>query len=350
MKLSLEQLQRQQTLLPIYLIASESLFLRDEALSIIRHQAQQQHYDEHLKLTITKADDWQAFYEQSNALSLFAQKRLIELHCDSKPSQRLIDPFTHYCQNPINDLCVVLVCSKLDKALMKKHWFQAIDQNGGIALLYPPKPHQFPNWLQQRLQAAGLHIDADALQLLTNLTQGNLLAANQAIQRLQLLQTPNQSIDYKTVLTSCDNASYFDVFKLADACLQGQQQTAQAALTKLQADQTEPLIILWALAKDIRSALAIIEDCQINKMSAHQSLQNNKIWQNRQPLFKNLLQTASIDLLKQYLQLCAHIDLAAKGATHDDPQCLLAHLIDAISLRQTPIFPQQQWLNYGTVY
>ena len=128
MKLSISQLQQRNHLLPIYLIASESLLLRQEALDIIRYQARQQHYDEHLKLAVNKPEDWQDFYEQTRSLSLFADKRLIEIHCESKPSQRLIDPFTDYCQKPLDELCVVFVCPKLDAGLMKKQWFKSLDQ------------------------------------------------------------------------------------------------------------------------------------------------------------------------------------------------------------------------------
>lgn len=349
MKLSIAQLQQQRQLQPIYLVASESLLLREEALDTIRNQAQQQGYQENTKLTLAKVEDWQSFYEQTQTLSLFADKRVIEIHCDCKLSSKLIDPFTQYCQNPVDDLCVIFVCSKLDKALMKKTWFQALDQHGGILILYPPQANQFPGWLQQRLQAAGLSLESDALQLLVTLTQGNLLAAKQAIERLQLIKK-NTRIDYETVLASCDNASYFDVFKLADACLEGKQRRAHAALTQLKAAQTEPLIILWALAKDIRTALAIMEDCQINRLNSGQSLQKNKVWRNRQPLFKNLLQASSLSQLQQCLQLCAHIDLAAKGAQQDDTHLLLNHLVDAICQRQTPLFIQQNWLNYGSIY
>lgn len=345
MKLTIQQLSQQKQLLPIYLIASEALLLREEALNHIRQKAQQQGYNEHIKITINNVDDWQTFQQHTQTFSLFADKKLIELHFESKPSQRLIDPFTDYCQNPLSDLCVVMVSPKLDKQLTTKKWFKAIEQNGGVSILYPPKPQQFPNWLQQRLQQANLKLEPDAFQLLLTLTQGNLLAAQQATQRLQLLNHTH-SIDYDTVLASCDNAGYFDVFKLADACIQGDHKTVQAALEQLQAADTQPLIILWALARDLRTALAIAEDCRINQLSPAQSLQHNKVWQTRQALFKNLLNHCSISLLSQYLQLAAHIDLAAKGAQNDDPHQLLATLAYAVVKRQAPVLPQQEWLLY----
>lgn len=345
MKLSLQQLSQQKQLLPIYLIASDAQLLQDEALSYIRQQAQQQDYSEHIKITINNIDDWQTFQQHTQTFSLFADKKLIELHFASKPSQRLIDPFTNYCKNPLSDLCVVMVSPRLDKQLMNKKWFKALDQNGGVSILYPPKPEQFPNWLQQRLHQANLKLESDAFQLLVSLTQSNLLAAQQAIERLQLLN-PGHNITYDTVLASCDNAGYFDVFKLADACLRGDQKTVSTALEQLKSAGTEPLIVLWALARDIRTSLAIADNCQINRVNLQASMQQNKIWQSRQVLFQSFLRDMSLVKLRLYLQLAAHIDLAAKGAQPDDPYQLLATLAYAMTQRQAPVFPHQEWLSY----
>ena len=51
--------------------------------------------------------------------------------------------------------------------------------------LWPIKPQELPAWLQARATIAGLQCDQSALKMLAELTEGNLLAAQQGIDKLR---------------------------------------------------------------------------------------------------------------------------------------------------------------------
>ena len=61
-------------------------------------------------------------------------------------------------------------------------WFKALDKEGVVLLIWPLASHEFPRWLQARLQDRGLQLQADALDHLAARVEGNLLAAVQEIE------------------------------------------------------------------------------------------------------------------------------------------------------------------------
>src|SRR5690606_33590460 len=106
-------------------------------------------------------------------------------------------------------------------------------------------------WIRERLVRKGVAIEAAAAELLADRVEGNLLAAQQAIERIALLM-PGASPTADQVAELVADSARYDVFELATAAFLGQPERALRILAGLRAEGREPPLILWALLADLR--------------------------------------------------------------------------------------------------
>src|SRR5690606_32230831 len=91
-----------------------------------------------------------------------------------------------YCADPPQDVVLLVLCDEWSRQHGGK-WSEAVARAGHVAIAWPVKPHELPDWIERRLRAKGLRPDAEAVQALAERVQGNLLAAAQEIDKLALL-------------------------------------------------------------------------------------------------------------------------------------------------------------------
>jgi DNA polymerase-3 subunit delta len=98
-----------------------------------------------------------------------------------------------------------------------------------------------------------LHIDIDpiAAQLIVDRVEGNLLAAQQELEKLKLLAN-GSAIDVDLVIKSVGDSARYDVFQLAEAAAAGDAARALRVLLGLKSEGVEPTLILWALLRELR--------------------------------------------------------------------------------------------------
>src|SRR5690606_30470891 len=122
--------------------------------------------------------------------------------------------------------------------------------------LWPVDAQKLPAWIRQRMQSRGLQPAPEAVALLSERVEGNLMAAAQEIEKLVLLHGPGP-LDAATVQAAVADSARFDVFGLVDTALAGEVARSQRMLTGLRGEGVEPVLILWALAREIRSLAAM---------------------------------------------------------------------------------------------
>ena len=115
-----------------------------------------------------------------------------------------------------------------------------------------------------------MSIDNDALQLLCERVEGNLLAAVQEVEKLKLLATDGR-ITARTVSAAVSDNARYNVFEMTDNALRGDASASLRMLHGLRAEGSEPPVVLWALAKEIRALYAAKLDCDRGQ-SAQQAL------------------------------------------------------------------------------
>lgn len=321
---------------PVVLIASSEALLRVEAADRLRAQARAAGYTEREIFEVDARFDWSQVQASCAAMSLFASRRIVELRIASgKPNKDGVEWLQDYCRNPAPDVLLLILCEDWSK----KHegaWFTAVQKAGRAQVLWPIKVHEMSGWLGQRLRAQGLEASREALELLVDRVEGNLLAAAQEVDKLALLR-PEGRIDVDFMAHAvADNARY-DVFGLSDAAIGGDAQRALQMLAGLRAEgEAVPALVSW-LSGQVQQLLRVAE-AKARGANVESALQAAGVWSSRQGLFKKALARGDVAHFESLLAQCAKIERIGKGREQGDGWRELERLLVALAepqVRQT---------------
>lgn len=327
-KLRAEQLGAalSKALAPIYLVSGDEPLLIQETCDHIRAAARKQGFSERELYHVDANFDWGQVLTAANSMSLFAEKKIIELRLPSgKPGDKGGKILQEYAQSPAPDNILLIITEKLDGAAQKSKWFKAIEDAGQHIQLWQISTAQLPRWIGLRLQQAGLQADSSAIDLLASRIEGNLLAAAQEIEKLKLLTT-NNHISYELMASVVADSARYDVFGLADKALHGDARAAVKTLQGLKTEGTDAIAVLWAVTRDIRSLVHIAQMTAQGKNFEWAAKQAG-VWDKKQPLFKSALQRLKPAQLQQLLRKANGIDKAIKGMRNAEPWDELLDLI-----------------------
>jgi|TARA_R110002049_G_scaffold93564_2_gene231208 DNA polymerase-3 subunit delta len=317
MRLRANQLDTElkKSLLPIYFVTGDEPLLIQEALDSIRLACKQQGYDERKILEVDRKFNWQSLVEESNTLSLFSEKILTELRLgSSKPGVPGGKALQTYCKTLPEDRVLLISANKIDAGTLKTKWCSEIDRVGAIIQIWPISLNEMPQWLGLRSRKMGLKIEHDAIQLLADRLEGNLLAAQQELEKLRLLYPDlSEEIDTERVLQSVSDASKYDVFNLTDACLNGDAKLCAKIMSSLKLEGLEVSIVLWALSKEIRLLAALVR-ANLKGMNLQTVFKEQRVIQKRQPQLSQAARRLSLTRLQQLLDQCKLVDDLIKGA------------------------------------
>ena len=326
-QMDIEQLSPDLPLKPLYVIHGEEDLLRVEALDVLRQAARQQGY---LNREVYSADsasfDWQELLHAAGSMGLFADLKLLEIHIPGgKPGKAGGDALQELAGRLPEDTAVVLMLPKLERAQMQANWFAALAKHGVVLEAKAVSGAALPQWIQGRLKQAGLEIEADALSLFAERVEGNLLAAKQEIDKLALLHPRGHLLNMADAEAAVANVARFDVFQLAGAWMSGDAARTARLLEGLEADGEEPVMLLWALAEDIRILIRLT--AALKQGQSVQSVRNSlRLWGDKQTLAPMAVRRISIARLLAALQDCAKIDCMIKGAEVGNAWAEFKHL------------------------
>lgn len=252
MKIQAENLssELQTSLLPVYVLSGDEPLLITEAADAIRAQARQQGFTEREVFFVERGgSSWNDVLRAAEALSLFAAKRIVEVRMPTgKPGTGAAD-LLRMIQVAGDDLLLLVITGRLDATARDAEWLESADARGGTVTVWPVDRARFPAWLQARFRAAGLAIDDEALALLVERTEGNLLAARQEVDKLRLLFGAGARVDVAAVAASAGESARFDVLQLTRSVEAGQAARALRVLDGLHTEGTEAVLVLWALLR-----------------------------------------------------------------------------------------------------
>jgi DNA polymerase-3 subunit delta len=209
---------------------------------------------------------------------------------------------------------VLLITSgKLDRDALTSVWLQALDRAGVVLQVWPLTPRETVQWIRARLADKRLRLDRDAVNLLAERAQGNLLAANQEVEKLALLYGEGHAgrapLDRERIFADVSDSARYTIFDLADAALTGDCTGAVRTLHGLAAEDTKPALVLWLLAEVLR---ALIVMSQANGRETTQPLKQSAL-RRRVPLLKRALKRESRGGWEAWLARCAYTDRVIKG-------------------------------------
>jgi DNA polymerase-3 subunit delta len=239
-----------------YLVSGDEGLLVGEAADAIRARAKRAGFDEREVHFIERVADWEGVRASSNNLSLFGSRKLIELRLPSgKPGTGGANAITELLASIGPDTIYLMITGKLEPEQSRSAWVKAFESAGAWLPVWPVEVARLPQWLRTRAGALDLELDDAAIQFIVERTEGNLLAAQQELEKLKLLATGSK-IDLAAVQASLGESARYDVFQLGEAALGGEVPRALRILSGLRSEGVEPVLALWSLAREIRNAWA----------------------------------------------------------------------------------------------
>lgn len=302
---------------PVYLISGDETLLVQEACEAIRKKAREEGYSQHELHHVEANFNWDNLLMSANALSLFAERKIIELRIkNGKPGDAGGKALKAYCANIPDDTLLIIVTPKLDKRSENTAWHKAVSAAGDVITVWPINLQQLPRWVETRMRSAGLSAEPEAIDILCAKIEGNLLAAVQEIEKLKLL-SDNKIIDAATMASAVTDSARYNVFDLVDKALSGDARAAVECLSGLRAEGNSAPVILWALVNQVRTLTKLLELMQSGR-SFDAAAQQAKVWKNKQAMLRRASQRCNLTDLHWLLRKCAHTDRVIKGIDQGD--------------------------------
>lgn len=313
MKLAPQQLypHLQRELAPCYVIAGEEPLLIVESLDHIRVAARKAGYLERETLEADKNFEWQRLADLCATGSLFADRRMVEVRLEGSPGEEGAAVLADLASAPPSDVLLVVVTGRLDSRQRSSRWWTAFEQKGAAVYAWAVKSTDYSDWINGRLKANSLYATADALALLTQRTEGNLLAASQEILKLTLLQPPGK-VDVAAIEAAVSDSAHFEVFGWLDRVWSGDAVGAVRGLQCLREEGEELPPVVGALASDLRKLFDVTLAVARGDSPAG-AVKTTGVFTLRQGAFTKAGARIKPAQVLQWLRQCATIDMASKS-------------------------------------
>jgi DNA polymerase-3 subunit delta len=315
-----------QNNLPMVWISGDDTLLVQECCDAVRVFAREQGFSEREVMDVGPGFDWNTLLASGSALSLFAERKLIDLRLPGqKPDDKAREVLQEYLASPGPDNLLLMTTGKIDKASQSTKWFRQFEALSLFCQVWPVSEQQLPGWIRQRLQQHDKKIDNEALQILVERVEGNLLAAAQEIEKLLVL-AEGDKVAAGTVLDIVADNARFTIYSLVDACLSGNPGKACHILNHLRGEGTEALHILAIMNREIR-ALAAMQHDLAQGHHLNGVLQTHRVWNNRTAMVTSALNRHDQASVQALLNKAMRIDQSVKKLVDQDPWEELAGLV-----------------------
>ncbi len=306
-----------QGLQALYVLVGDEPLAHRECLDAIRQAARLQGFDERNSLLVERAFNWQQVASYGASISLFASRRLLEINVPSgKPGVEGGKALQALASQPLSDTTALIILPKLEREAKNSAWFSALEKQAVVINLEEVPASQLPKWIGARLAQQGQQASSATLEFLAHQVEGNLLAANQEVQKLGLLHPAGELSD-DAVRQAVLNVSRYDAFQLGEAVLAGDSARTVRILQGLQDEGENAVAVMNPLMWVLRPLLGI-KQAELRGENVMQAMTSARIYGERQALVKRALSRLSLRQLEAALQKLADIDKTAKGVMQGD--------------------------------
>ena len=306
-----EQLAR--GLAALYVVTGDEPLAAQEAGDAIRAAARAAGHTERSVHTVQGKTNWQAIFASGDNLSLFAERRLSEIRIPSgKPGVDGAKALETYAGKLPPDTLTLISLPGLDWKTQQSRWFAALAKAGVVVEARPVERAALPGWIERRLARQGLAAERDALALLADQVEGNLLAAQQEIDKLALLLPPGK-VTRADVERAVVDVSRLEADALADALYAGDAaRFAQIVIDLRDSGEAVPAM-LWQVASAVqlllRLKLAVTRGDSLAVLT-------RALWgrdKQRAPQIERAVKRLELGCIETALALLARTDRQAKG-------------------------------------
>jgi DNA polymerase-3 subunit delta len=327
MRINTDQVARtlEKGLAPAWLIAGDEALLTGEAADAVRARARAEGFAGRDLFVTDRSFDWTEVAGSSRSLSLFAERRILEIRMPTaRPGREGAAVLAALAADPGPDTLVLVVTTRPEKEAWSSAWLKAFEKHGVFVQSWPVEIGRLPQWIGQRAAKLGLAFDAGAAEVLAERVEGNLLAAQQEIEKLALLHGRGR-LRIEDVQSAVANSARYDVFQLGEAALAGDAARSLRILEGLRAEGAEPPLVLWALCRELRA------------LADARSGVARKAWgaaaERHQALAQRAAERTAGEPIGPWFEMAARADRQVKGRDGGigDPWTTLAGLVAALS-------------------
>ena len=325
LQVHLKKLDAGGTLLPLYIFSGDEPLLMMEAMDQLRAIAKKQSYTEREVLLQERGFDWSALLSAGQTMSLFGDKRWVELRIPTgKPGRDGADALKQFAaqvesqtsgpEGPDTVVCIIL--PRLDGKTKTSAWFGALDEAGMAIQIDSLDRSQLPQWIAGRLKRQNQEVESGAegmraLEFVADQVEGNLIAAHQEIQKLGLLY-PSGKLSEEQIRTAILKVARYNVFELTEAMLAGDLPRLNRMLDGLKGEGEPLVLILWSVTEELR-LLSKLKAASDAGESVQQLMRANRVWGNKERLYPTALRRVQPLKLRRAMQVAAGLDRQVKG-------------------------------------
>jgi DNA polymerase-3 subunit delta len=330
MRINADQIARalQKSLAPAWLIVGDEALLTGEAADAVRAKARAAGFGGRELFVTDRSFDWSGLRHASRALSLFAERRILEIRMPTpRPGKEGGAALAALAADPGPDNLLLVITTRPDRDSWSSAWLKAFEKHGVVVQAWPVAIDRLPAWVTARAAKLGLGFEPGAAELLAERVEGNLLAAQQEIEKLALLH-PGARVGLDAVQAAVANSARYDVFQLAEAALAGDAPRSLRILEGLRAEGAEPPLILWAICRELR-ALASLRGGTWKKGYGAMA-------ERQEALLRKALERTAGQGIERWFQQAARVDRQTKGQSDGEPWISLTGLVAAIAGARLP--------------
>ena len=320
----------ERALAPLYLLSGSEPLLLDEAADRVRAAARKAEFSERSLHVADGRYNWSALQADACSRSLFASRRLVEVRLASgKPGAAGAKVLKALAGSPPEDTLIMVIAAGLDRNARKSAWVRALEAAGAWIDAPVPSSSEHRAWIRERLARQQFQPSEEAVALLAERTEGNLLSARQQIDKLALTHKPGP-LGPEAVMRAIADASRFDVFQLGSAALGQDLRRTARILAGLKREGAPLTLILWVLVRDI-TTLADLHWRTARGDSLPSAMGALAVWSSRKAEFRAALKRHGARSIAGLLKNSARADKVIKGARTGEPWAELERLAFALA-------------------
>lgn len=249
----------------LYLVLGDEPLAAQEAGDAIRAAARAAGHSERSVHDVQGRYDWQTILAGGDNRSLFGERRLAEIRIPSgKPGIDGAKALEAYAGKLPADTLTLISLPGIDRKTQQSRWFAALARAGVVVEARAVDRAALPAWIGRRLAKQGLTAGREVLEYLADRVEGNLLAAQQEIDKLALL-LPADNLDAGSLreVTRADvehavvDVSRLEADLLADALYAGDAARFARGVTDLKDSGETVPAILWQVASAVQLLLRL---------------------------------------------------------------------------------------------
>ena len=322
-----------------YLIYGKEPFLVQRCADAIRAAAKQQGYLLRIPLIAEYDFDWGMLTEHTASMGLFGEKKIVEVRLPTgRAGVKGADALMECLQTQDQGTIVTVVIDNPDADVKSPKWIaqwrkSAVTVNN--ALLFP---NQFLDWIRKSLDSRNIQCEQGVYRRLAYYFEGNMTAAANEIGKISM-GNDGSLLTVADVERIVVDQGRFNVFALVDACSAGRADRALRLLKSLHNEGVEPVLVLWALTREVRTLYKCAVLAQKEGRLSKNIFDKLNIWRSRQDLVSAAVRRLQLRGCAQILHRVAQADRIMKGREPDVAVGTIWEEFEKIALMMCSIRP-----------